>query len=447
MPVTWSGTEIAKLLQSIVVLGRSLKAPRSGNEFQTAFADLRTQLDWRSETSPEWAKRILQNAVPQSHHALEQLLWVLDPLFRSNQVTPSASLLVDLGQIVWDLRNTLDTTTQFPGWVDSELEKMWPIRPSLPHLHQISIQNFRCLRKVQVPLRPLTVLIGRNDTGKTAFLQAVQFCITGQGLAVSDSYQGDSSLEVAISGFSNVGNGSVGIGHVTGQTRSGGMQGLQPVAEYHFPSTGVPMVSSGFADSQSLAMISREGQNIAGLLDQLLRQDRDRFFGLRDTLKTLIPGFKDLNIGNPQADTRRVDLVLEGGFRIPADRASTGVRLLIAFVALAFHPTPPRVILLEEPESGVHPRRLKDILHILREITQGKYGERAAQVILTTHSPYLLDHVDLETDQVLVFRREEDGSRSVEPADPERLKVFLDEFKLGEVWFNQEEEGLVRKKA
>ena len=33
-----------------------------------------------------------------------------------------------------------------------------------------------------------------------------------------------------------------------------------------------------------------------------------------------------------------------------------------------------------------------------------------------------------------------------EPADTERLKVFLDEFMLGEVWYNQGEEGLVAKR-
>jgi hypothetical protein len=57
----------------------------------------------------------------------------------------------------------------------------------------------------------------------------------------------------------------------------------------------------------------------------------------------------------------------------------------------------------------------------------------------------LLDHVDLETDQVLVFSREADGSRTARPVDAERMKTFLDEFMLGEVWFNQSEEGLVAK--
>ena len=83
----------------------------------------------------------------------------------------------------------------------------------------------------------------------------------------------------------------------------------------------------------------------------------------------------------------------------------------------------------------------------MREITEGKHGEHAAQVILTTHSPYLLDHVDLDRDQVLVFQRQDDGSRTAQPVDASRLKNYLDEFMLGEVWFNESEEGLVSKSS
>ena len=128
-----------------------------------------------------------------------------------------------------------------------------------------------------------------------------------------------------------------------------------------------------------------------------------------------------------------------------ADQASAGVRLLLFFISLTYHPSPPKLILLEEPENGIHPRRLAEVIKLLRAITQGTHGGQQAQVVLTTHSPYLLDFVNLETDQVLVFRRNDDGTRSVEPVDAERLKLFLDEFQLGEVWYNEGEKGLVKK--
>jgi predicted ATPase len=161
-------------------------------------------------------------------------------------------------------------------------------------------------------------------------------------------------------------------------------------------------------------------------------------------MRALINGLQEVEIATPEPSSRRIDLVIETGFRLPADRTSVGLRLVLFFVALAFHPSPPRTILLEEPENGVHPRRLADVMRLLREITQGKHGSHAAQVILTTHSPHLLDYADLEQDQVLVFRRNEDGSRTAEPVDEDRLKTFLDEFMLGEVWYNQGEAGLVK---
>ena len=92
-------------------------------------------------------------------------------------------------------------------------------------------------------------------------------------------------------------------------------------------------------------------------------------------------------------------------------------------------------------------RRLAEIVRLLRDLTTGVNGKQPAQVILSTHSPYLLDSIDLEKDQVLIFRRQEDGSRTAEPVDAERLKAFLDEFMLGEVWYNEGEEGLIKKQS
>ena len=117
--------------------------------------------------------------------------------------------------------------------------------------------------------------------------------------------------------------------------------------------------------------------------------------------------------------------------------------MLFFFVALAHHPNPPDVALIEEPENGVHPKRLKDIVELFRSLTEGRLSGRQVQILMTTHSPYLLDHIKPPEDQVIVFRGESDGRRSAHEADEKRLKAFLDEFMLGEVWFNQGEEGLV----
>jgi len=314
-------------------------------------------------------------------------------------------------------------------------------------LNHVEIENFRALRHISVPLRPLSVLIGVNDSGKSSFLSALQQMAsfsknTVPPLTVTDQWRCMEGNKIKI------------IGDVDG--RKGGLwpdryisiESLFPCSFFQLPVKGVPMVSTGESEDHGPPILGEDGSKLPSLLDYLLRRDRRRFFSIVDAMNHLVPGLQDVEIATPDPSLRRIDLLIENGLHIRAEQASAGVRLLLFFVALSHHPTPPKLILLEEPETGIHPRRMADVMHFLREMTQGVYGGHAAQVVLTTHSPYLLDLVNPELDQVLVFRREPDGSRTAEPADTERLRAFLDEqFLLGEVWFNQGEEGLVAKQS
>jgi predicted ATPase len=313
-------------------------------------------------------------------------------------------------------------------------------------LTHVEIENFRALRSVNVPLRPLTILIGRNDSGKSAFLAALQHLINEVNFQPWDHWQHDAQVKVSLSGTTGHGTTTFSTPGGVGANRAV-LPTLRPLGFFHLFSQGVPMESSGYSDEEGMPPpIGTGGDGVSAFFDYLLRRDRERFFAAVEVLRILIPGLKDLEVGTPHPANRRLDLVIENGMRMPANMASAGDRLLLVFVALAYHPSPPKVILLEEPETGIHPSRLAEVIGLLREITESKHCGHSAQVIVTTHSPYVLDLVNPEKDQVLVFRRQEDGSCTAEPADTERLKIFLDEFKLGEVWYNQGEDGLVARR-
>lgn len=311
-------------------------------------------------------------------------------------------------------------------------------------LQQVNIKGFRCLRRVNVPLRPLTILIGPNDSGKSVFLLALRHLAEVVAFQRRDYWRLDGTQPVNIVGTAEEGARFEANPSQTLVVQPPSASALvNPLGFYDLPSAGVPMHSPGHPDEHGPPQLNPRGELTPALLDYLLRRDRTRFFALVDALRSLVPGLEEVEIATPDANSRRVDLVIENGLRIPADDASAGLRLLLFFVALAYHPSPPKLILLEEPENGVHPKRVGDVIRLLREITQGVHGNHAAQIVLTTHSPYLLDYVDVDKDQVLVFSRDDDGSRTAEPADAERLKSFLDEFMLGEVWYNEGEAGLV----
>jgi predicted ATPase len=308
---------------------------------------------------------------------------------------------------------------------------------------KIMIDRFRSLRAIDVPLKPVTILIGENDTGKTSFLHALIEVVHGHPIVKSDRWRAGADGQVAhVSAvFSDTRNTVIS----SDRPEQPQKVELMPVFLYNLPAQGINMLSDGYNDLAGPQLLDSSAQNVASLFDYLLRRDRVRFNAAVEAIKRLAPGVEDLTISTPVGAQRQLNLVIENGFELPGQAISTGVRLLIVFVALAYHPRPPRLILIEEPENGIHPRRLKNVVDLLREIAAGKHGSNSAQVIITTHSPYLLDMVNLEKEQVLVFRRNADGGRTAAPADKERLKIFLDEFKLGEVWFNQGEEGLIAK--
>jgi len=315
-------------------------------------------------------------------------------------------------------------------------------------LRSVRIEEFRCLQRVEVPLRPLTVLIGPNDSGKSAFLWALRWFVESFDLRPEDHWRCQTShVAMVRADTADASGGFNSKGSVINQGEPI-RKSLKPLGFYHLPSQGVPMRSGGIIDKPGEPPpLGQDGSKVPAFLDYLLRRDRDRFFEILAALRELVRGIEDLRISTPEPAMRRVELVIENGLEIPGDDASTGVRLMLFFIALAYHPSPPKLILIEEPENGVHPKRLVEVVRLLREISQGKHGSHAAQVILTTHSPYLMDQINPGQDQVLVFRRNEDGSRTAEPVDEARLKTFMDEFMLGEVWFNQGEEGLVARDA
>ncbi len=133
------------------------------------------------------------------------------------------------------------------------------------------------------------------------------------------------------------------------------------------------MESAGLAEEprKGAPQLTVDGSNLAAFLDCLLREDRRRFDQVQSTLRNLIPGFDEISISTPSPDRRAVSLKVEDGFEVAGHRLSTGVRMLFFFVALAYHPNPPQVALIEEPENGVHSKRLKDIASLLRDLKTG----------------------------------------------------------------------------
>ena len=331
-------------------------------------------------------------------------------------------------------------------------------------LDRVRIQNFRCLRDVDVPLKPLTVLIGENDTGKSTFLEAIAFrggSDAAQNLGGPrqvefrklDHWRGNLSNEVELE-FSSGGGDPFKVKQKTSgaapqrQIRGpegGSRSAARALRINHLQIDPMTIRFSGsqLTDAAELPDIDSRGQHVPGVMDRMLRGHRRQFDRMETRCRELVRGFDAFSIVVPKQGVVALSLWLSGEIELPSDRASAGVRALILYLTLAYRPDAPDVVLVEEPENGLHPHRLGEVMGLLRLLTEPKADGRRTQVILTTHSPFLLDHVRPDEDQVLIFQRQADGSRTATPADWDRAKAFLSDFTPGEIWFNRGEASLV----
>jgi predicted ATPase len=116
---------------------------------------------------------------------------------------------------------------------------------------------------------------------------------------------------------------------------------------------------------------------------------------------------------------------------------SDGTILLLAYLLLQ-HQTPAvDVIAIEEPDRGLHPYLMGQLVALLRAMSEGKIGGRPVQILLATHSPELLDHLRPEEVR-FVSRDRADGAVQVKQiaANDPHWEVAFKEYResLGSVW-------------
>lgn len=142
------------------------------------------------------------------------------------------------------------------------------------------------------------------------------------------------------------------------------------------------------------------GEELAAFLNTMKSLDANRFRAVEKALHTLLPNFDGIEVD--VSDLGEVELRLrEGGIAMPARVLSEGTLRLLGLLALTGAGDAPTLVGFEEPENGVHPRRIQLIAELLK--TQEILSQ--TQHIITTHSPLLPDL--LEDDCLYVVRRPE----------------------------------------
>lgn len=148
------------------------------------------------------------------------------------------------------------------------------------------------------------------------------------------------------------------------------------------------------------------GEELAAFLNTLRALDERQFRAVEQALHMIIPSITGIDVGVNSLGEVELRLI-EGTTPIPARVLSEGTLRVLGLLALSGAKEPPSLVGFEEPENGIHPRRIQLIAELLR--TRAASGD--SQVIVTTHSPLL---PDLIPDTNLYICRKRHGRTSLD---------------------------------
>ena len=175
--------------------------------------------------------------------------------------------------------------------------------------------------------------------------------------------------------------------------------------------------------------LSESGDNLPLVVQHLYENDRPTFDKILEKFKTRIPGMSKVTSSITE-DGHVLLRFQDGAFKDPfiARYVSDGTIKMFAYLVLLHDPKPHPFLCIEEPENQLYPKLLGILVEELRD-----YAMRGGQVFVSTHSPDVLNHADIDE---TFFLKKEDGITTIHPlASDEQISALIAAGdKLGWLW-------------
>lgn len=266
-------------------------------------------------------------------------------------------------------------------------------------IRSVRFENFRCLRDVELTLAPLTVLVGPSGSGKTSILEGMQYRIACEH---SDHWRLDVTKPIAMEWTFSDGQHQRRVFPIVGLD-SWAMQGLTV--------QGLALELGALRSDAPLARataLSPNGDNLASVFASLPPPQREAVVG---QLCRLVPHISDVGLQptGPRSQQLRFRDRWQPSLWFTPWQVADSVLLLLALLVLPYQMPLPNVLTLDEPERGLPPRMLGELVGLLRQLSLGSPERPPVQVLVATHSLELLEHVQAEEVRML-SRSPEDGA-------------------------------------
>lgn len=355
----------------------------------------------------------------------------------------------------------------------------------LGRLNKIKISGYKSIKSLELELRPLNILIGSNGVGKSNFISFFKFMkkILDKDLPTYTAEQGGANkilhfgkkstseiyfaLQFIPNGYkatllptvndkfifkeeftyffgdtigyqggtksytlnNNGGENSNLPNRPHSRTSEGHIVGfIQDWKVYHFHDTSSTAKVKQTCNINNCTVLAPDGSNISAFLRCVREYNEKSYNQIVKTIQRVAPFFQDFILESEinNKDTIKLKWKHKGTDEyFDANDLSDGTLRFICLTTLLLQPNLPTIILLDEPELGLHPFALQILAGMFKKIS------KRTQIIASTQSVTLADNFDIE--DIIVVNRKENHSE-FERLEKEKYKDWLEEYSLGEMW-------------
>lgn len=348
-------------------------------------------------------------------------------------------------------------------------------------LKRVRIKNWRSLADVDVELGPFNVLVGLNGSGKSNFGQALAFLAEAVLNGVDSSFetfggamsnrpkQGRGDLGFHLDFFPDLKYGTCSIRirypHDSTDDRGNSIEVMEEtytlpndktfirkqgsvrfnghreplslpnhqLALRMFEDDDLKMLASWFSKiryysvspeamrpfrtpGSSSREFSSNGSNSAAVLRAIAERNPDLYRELCQYLQLILKDLKSVSTKIIKDEVEYLSFKLMSG-DFSAFQVSDGTLRSLGILLSIYQPSRPGILIVEEPESTVHPAAL----HVLMEALW--LASQEMQVLIITHSPDVLDYTYVKPEHILTARMKE-GRTLIEHLDEPTLEIL-----------------------
>ena len=347
-------------------------------------------------------------------------------------------------------------------------------------LTQIHVENFKSLKNITLDLQRVNLLIGPNNSGKSNLLKAIEFFYQRIFFEIDENlfdfyflklksevirieteiFENKYKLHLSrpLNKFltTKLNHREIVTNlcskelwqHISRNLKIAGAEELYKV-QSHIPFLRIykpdPNKFTGVYALSGDQHVEGDCANLVPFLFNLSQNNKKQFKeiekGLADCVGDLV-GIGTPAVQEGEVSKLRLKFFDKDDNTFWADEVSEGVLYFLALLCIVHQPNPPKLLLLEEPERSIHPRRIQEVMNFIFQLAQ----QKDIQVIMTTHHERVVDYFADIPEAVFIFDKDTEGATQVknlkydiiEPLDKQYESDGLPKIKfadsLGEHW-------------